>query len=100
MSETETETPPTTNPDAAELAALRKEKADRAEAERKAKDDELESLRKDKADRDAKDAKKVTAPPVKEAETPPAKTTEKETPPVAKKGSRVSRKWFGDAADD
>ena len=92
----------TTNPDAEELAALRKEKADRAAAEAKAKEDELEALRAFKADQEAKAAKAVKAP-VKKADKPEPDPT---PPPVAtaavtkKRGkSGAARSWFGEEDD-
>jgi len=93
--------PPVDDPTAAELAALRKEKADRDTAERKAKDDEaaatkaeLETLRKEKADRDAADAKKVKPP------TPKVDKPTDDDKPKERRATHGSARWFGDAAYD
>lgn len=85
----------------AELAALREEKlkaaADRAEAEKAERDAEraeLEQHRKDKADREAAAARKVTAPKPTATKAP-----KPDDEPVSRPKSRVSRSWFGAAAD-
>jgi len=96
-------TPTPDDPTAAELAALRKEKADRDAADRDAKakadgerDAELAALRKEKADRDAADAKKVTPPKKKiEKVQPPAPDEDQANEP---KRARVSKLWYGDSA--
>lgn len=85
------ENPPPVNPDADELAALRKEKADREAAAQADKDREIEELRKFKAEQEKKPvvkapekkAEKVVAP-----ETPPTPTPA----PAAKK----RRVWWSD----
>lgn len=84
------ENPPPVNPDADELAALRKEKADREAAAQADKDREIEELRKFKAEQEKpvvkapeKKAEKVVAP-----ETPPTPTPA----PAAKK----RRVWWSD----
>jgi colicin import membrane protein len=89
----------------AELEALRKEKSDQAaaqaeaeKAEREAERAELAEHRKEKTERDAAAAlaaKKTTAP-VKKAEKAPVAGDEGQPKPKA----RVSRKWFGSAADE
>lgn len=93
-----TETAP--NPDAEELAALRKERADRLAAEQEAKERELAELRAFKAEQEEKAAKAPKAP-VKKAEKvaePEVKTTVE--PPKKKVGrGGASRFWFGDADD-
>lgn len=93
------DTPPA-NPDADELAALRKDKADRAAAEAKERDKELEELRAFKAGEEERARKKVTAPTLKAdkpaAPTPPAPVADS---PVVKKRSPVSRAWFGDTGE-
>jgi hypothetical protein len=74
---------PTSNPDAEELAALRKEKADREKAEREARDKELDDLRAYKAEQENKRPVKAPAPKADKTPEPP-KTTE----PEVKKGKR------------
>jgi len=88
--------PPVDDPDKAELATLRQAEADRKAAEaaaekteRDAEKAELEKLRKDAAARDK------VKPPTKKADKAPD-----ETPPAVKPRSRVSRGWFGAAADE
>lgn len=93
------ETPPAPDESAAELAALRKEKAEREAAENKAKDDELASLREFKSK-----AEKAPAPvktkEEKKAETPPVPPAP-ETPDKPKKPKHgASRRWFGSGDDD
>jgi hypothetical protein len=90
-------TDPAPSPDADELAQLRREKAEREAADRKAKDDELAELRDFKAKQDAK--RTVTAPTPRAEKTPAA-----DPPPAAKPDttaekprprSGVSSRWFG-----
>lgn len=91
------ETPPVGNPDADELAALRKEKADREAAAQAEKEKEIEELRAFKADQEAKAAKAVKAPEKKaeKAATTPA-VTETVVPLAKPKRKRV---WWPDDND-
>jgi hypothetical protein len=82
------------DPTAAELAALRKEKADREAAERADEKAELAELREFK--------EKASKAPVVKAPTPKAEKevkTEDTPPPATKKAGRggAARSWFGDA---
>lgn len=86
---------PDVDPSAAELAALRKEKADRDQADRDAKDKELEELRAYRAAEDDRKAKAVK-PPTPKADKP-APTPEPVAAPA--KRSHVSRSWFGDVGE-
>ncbi len=94
-------TTPPEDPTAAELAALRQEKADREKAEREAKDKELEELRAFKAD---KEKAPIVTPPVKKADKPADPATPPVTPPAGKTKRRgrsgASRLWFGEETDD
>lgn len=89
-------TPPAADPNADELAALRKEKADRAAAEAKTREDELAELRAFKAN--AEKAPVVKAPEKKADKAPDPAATPPATPPATtkKKGrDGASRAWFG-----
>lgn len=81
---------PTDDPTAAELAALRQEKADREKAERDAKDAELEELRQFKA---AKEKEPAVKAPVKKADKPEVKDDAPVTPPPAKRRGL----WWSDS---
>jgi hypothetical protein len=84
------------DPTAAELAALRKEKAEREAADRKAKDDELAALKKYRDDNEAaknKAPKPVKTKAEKEAESEPPKTDDKTADDDKPVKSPVSR-WF------
>jgi hypothetical protein len=95
MTDPTPEPAPADDPTKAELETLRREKADREKAERDAKDAELEELREFKA----KAAKAVPAP-VKKADKVPDPDPTPTPGPTTKPKARVSRGWFGDAADD
>ena len=98
---TTTTAPPADDPTKAELEQLRKEKADRDKADRDARDAELTELRTFKKAREDEDAKRVLPPKTKAekaADPPPDKDETKATDKPKK--SRVSRRWFGKAADD
>jgi hypothetical protein len=91
-------TPPTDDdPTKAELAALRKEKADREASDRATKDSELEELRKYKAEQESKASRHVTTP-TKKVDKPDPVVTPATTPPKAKRGG-PSRAWFGETDD-
>lgn len=92
-------TPPVTDddPTKAELAALRKEKADREAAERATKDSELEELRKYKAEQETKAQRHVTTPTKKVDKVEPVATPATTVPKVKRGGP--SRAWFGDTDD-
>jgi hypothetical protein len=91
------------DPTAAELAQLRKEKADRDAADKKAHDEEVAALRKYKEENEKT---KTTAPkPVKtKTEKEAEKKTEEETKPdptgdkpkEEKRSHGGSRRWFGE----
>jgi len=82
-----------TDPDAEELAALRKEKAERKAAEEKAREEELAELRKYRETNEAAKAKapKPTAPKSEKKEEP--KEEPKKDPKPDDKPSGPSR-WF------
>lgn len=92
--------PANPDPDAAELAALRKEKADREKTDREALDAELAELKAYKAEQETKAAQAVK-PPVKKADKlpadpPPAPTTAAVVGVKKKRGKGgASRWWFG-----
>lgn len=97
----EGEPPPAANPDADELAALRKEKADREAAAKAAADQELADLRKYKEEKEAAAARapKPATPRADKPATPAAPAT---PPPAAPAGqqrrrgrSGASGRWFG-----
>lgn len=85
---------------AAELAALRKEKADREAAERKAKDDELADLKKYKEETEAARNKAPKPPKTKTEKEAEAKPDDKpDDKPLADKPKSShggSRRWFGE----
>jgi ATPase subunit of ABC transporter with duplicated ATPase domains len=89
------ETPPA-NPDADELAALRKEKADREAAAQAEKEKEIEELRAFKADQEAKAAKAVKAPEKKAEKAAAPAVTETVVPLAKPKRKRV---WWPDDND-
>jgi hypothetical protein len=82
---------PTSNPDADELAALRKEKADRAAADQAAKEKEIEELRAYKAEQEKKATIKA---PEKKAEK--TVTTTATTTPVTATEKKRRRMWWSD----
>lgn len=94
-------TPPA-DPTAAELAALRAEKAERDAAAKKATDDELAELRAFKVAETERAAKAVKAPvrrPAEPAGTPaPAGTPPVASVPPKKRRGRggAARSWFGE----
>lgn len=89
-----TDSTPAADQTAAELAALRKEKADREAAERKQRDDELEELRTYRTEQEAAAAKRVKAPtPKVEKETPRTDADNKIEP--VKRSHGAARSWFG-----
>jgi hypothetical protein len=99
------ETPPTgdpvtppADPNADELAALRKEKADREAADAKARDDELADLRTYKQTQEAKRTPvKTPVPKADKTETPPATPPAGPSPRVRRRGkSGAARSWFGE----
>lgn len=97
---TEPDNGPTSNPDAEELAALRKEKADREAADREAREKELEELRRYKEEQESK--AKVKAPARKTEAAPAAPPPPAAAQPKAKRRGRsgASRLWFGEDPDD
>lgn len=87
--------PTTEDPTAAELAALRKEKADRDAADRKQRDDELAELRTYRTEQEAAAAKRVKAPaPKADKETPRTDADPKVVEP-AKRTHGAAKSWFG-----
>lgn len=89
------ETTPPANPDADELAALRKEKADRDAAAAADREAEVTELRAYKADQERKAATAVKAPEKKaEKVTPPE--TPAVTPPVSTTAAK-RRLWWPDS---
>lgn len=91
--------PPGDDPDKAELEQLRKERADRDKTEREAAAAELEELRAYRKQREDEDARRVPAPKPKAEKTPPADPAPKGDEKTKRPRSRVSRSWFGSAAD-
>jgi hypothetical protein len=90
--------PPAEDPTAAELAALRKEKADREAADAAEREAELVNLRKYKADQEAARARRPAAPtPRAEKDkadaVPPEPVKATAGKPRGKSGA--SRRWFG-----
>lgn len=89
---TEPENGPTSNPDAEELAALRKEKADREAAAQAEREKELEELRAYKAEQESK---KTVKAPVKKTEKTETVT---ETAPTTQAPAKPKRRrlWWAD----
>lgn len=86
-------TPPPANPEADELAALRKEKADREAAAQAEKDREIEELRAFKAEQEKKPPV-VKAPEKRAEKTVVPEVAPTVTPPTVKKRRSL---WWGDS---